>query len=557
MIIDYYGAMKVARTLADQKNLRIVYEDKMAPRTDGRTIWLPRPSPLWTEEQWATWWYLLYHEEGHCEPAARDAFEAVKEKGIKPQSPLFVVCNVLEDYRQEKFGIDQYAGKREAMEIGYSIATRDLIARASEIPEDKRTPQVMALSAWDTGNRVDWLPGLSGYVPQMERLCSEEATKYLDKLKDGYTDALNEAKTGKDIVKLAEKILKEVFKFTEEQMQQQYGPTEGKGKGNKKGEGKEKAEREGDAKISWEDLVMHDHGGEGTESKFKLDIDYETYKATKNYSPHTDKTNIIMEDLPKPDGASYYRNAFKLNTTPIKKAIQRYLQVITRDKYRFGLKKGKLQNSNLYRVVLKGCKEYSKRVFKKREENKCLDVAVLLLNDASGSMGDSKLVNTVDATWQIADTLQSLHVPTEIAFFSELSSSDNRYMVVKNFNKNINVEDYREGCIYASQHMANNADPDSVLVAYHRLLKRPEKRKLLIVLSDGQPVCFRPGDVFNFHKLIVDKIEKEKKVEIYGIGIESDAVKYFYSKYCVLRNSSELEEQLFNLIKGYIVEDSF
>jgi cobaltochelatase CobT len=98
--------------------------------------------------------------------------------------------------------------------------------------------------------------------------------------------------------------------------------------------------------------------------------------------------------------------------------------------------------------------------------------------------------------------------------------------------------------------MEENADGDSILFAYNRLKGRKEKKKLLIVLSDGQPAAHRGRGIYGFTHKVVKQIEKEGVVDIYGIGIESSAVENFYTQHTVINDSSELEKALLTVLKN-------
>ena len=89
--------------------------------------------------------------------------------------------------------------------------------------------------------------------------------------------------------------------------------------------------------------------------------------------------------------------------------------------------------------------------------------------------------------------------------------------------------------------------------AYSRLLQQKTARKVLVVLSDGQPQS-RRGDCSYHTKQVIEQIEKQGKVEIYGVGIESDSVKNFYKDYQVIHRAEDLEGALLNLIQNRIIK---
>jgi cobalamin biosynthesis protein CobT len=121
--------------------------------------------------------------------------------------------------------------------------------------------------------------------------------------------------------------------------------------------------------------------------------------------------------------------------------------------------------------------------------------------------------------------------------------------VVKEYDEQSNDEKIIENFAKASCFMSANADGDAILWAYNRLKNREQKRKILIVISDGQPAASRHGDCLEWTKKVVAQIEGEKQVEIYAVGIMNDNVKEIYSESVVINRPSELEAAILNLIK--------
>ena len=77
--------------------------------------------------------------------------------------------------------------------------------------------------------------------------------------------------------------------------------------------------------------------------------------------------------------------------------------------------------------------------------------------------------------------------------------------------------------------MRNNIDGESIQICGDRLLSRPEKGKIMIVLSDGFPAADGDREEQKSHlKAVVENLEKRMK--IVGIGIDSTAVRSYYSK---------------------------
>ena len=99
--------------------------------------------------------------------------------------------------------------------------------------------------------------------------------------------------------------------------------------------------------------------------------------------------------------------------------------------------------------------------------------------------------------------------------------------------------------------LKENVDGEALLWAYKRLLIRQEKRKILIVISDGAPVddstlSVNPGNYLekNLRDVIGD-VEINKDVELIAIGIGHDVSRY-YSKAITIMDVDQLGEVLLN-----------
>lgn len=87
-----------------------------------------------------------------------------------------------------------------------------------------------------------------------------------------------------------------------------------------------------------------------------------------------------------------------------------------------------------------------------------------------------------------------------------------------------------------------NLDGEAVLWNAKRLAVRPEKRRVMLVLSDGMPAGAsddRRGA--QYLKDTVKRVE-DAGIEVYGVGIETDAPKNFYSRSWVAESVDHLVE---------------
>ena len=84
-------------------------------------------------------------------------------------------------------------------------------------------------------------------------------------------------------------------------------------------------------------------------------------------------------------------------------------------------------------------------------------------------------------------------------------------------------------------HIARNFDIDgeALLWAHDRLLRRPEDRRILMVISDGAPVddstlsVNQAGYLESHLRKVIDWIEKQSPVQLAAIGIGHDVTRYY------------------------------
>ena len=577
--LNVYGEMKHARALAENSGLVLRYEqDAVAPRTDGTTIYLPEPDIGWSKDEWDLWRSFLYHEIGHNVPEMKEAMDYVKENGLDTETPFGFGLNVLEDYRQERFGYDQYEGKRQIMARGRELFAKQ--HRESKVwtveGGNIMADMFRSLYIWDMDCRDDFMPNIRPYTLQALSVCPEEVVNYVRKLESGgYKEKLNAVVTFEDEMKLLYDILENVYNLKPEDERKESEKKKGKAKG--KGEKEEKGKKESkqkDAIVNWSDLLMHKHEDEMPEnhtSYNKQHINYDV-KSGGRYIPYTDEETSVIDyqnnkvisgmssvreltDFLTYTGSGYKDIYDACSGSGLSKKVSRLLQIHSRDKYKYGKKKGTLHSKNLYRAGMKDAHGFNKRVFKQREHNDCLNVSVTVLGDCSGSMGGTKFSNMGKSMVLLGRVLGDLNIRHELVGFTDTRELI-QYLYKPFSVAKVNSQELARRVQASCQMMCGNADGDSVLWCISRLRKETTKRKILIVLSDGCPAggkyyggCSQP----EFLKLVVKSIEKSRDLEIYGIGIEDDNVKYFYKDNKVINNSDDLEDALLSVIKTKII----
>ena len=577
--IDYQGEIKLARTLAQKAGLHICLEKTDAPRTDGRTIYLQQPDPNWSEEQWVRWRGLFYHEVGHNVPAMRDIFKWLKENQVSTATFYGGLINCTDDYRQERFEYDKYLGRQRALSRANGIFMRELVdeGRISKLAEqaktDKYSKAILAMMAYDIYRREDWQIDVAGYGTKFRDLLDAEGQGWVDKLRAGdYYDKLQHGSPkATDVVEVIERVMNEVFEMDSSQEKEKAQDKKaGAGKVEGKGEQAESSalkpgDSYADLKVKWEDVLIHNHD-EDKPSYNALHIEYPQNPTQGAYIPYPEEDIIVVhypsQSMIQGPSSSYlsapngsYASAMKEldSGVNLSKRIERLMMIQSRDKYKYGKKRGKLHGPSLYRVTMKDAHGYNQRVFKQREENDCLDVAVSVLMDCSGSMGGRKIVIAGHSLVLLNELLRPMRIPYELLGFT-----DSRRAVLYIYKGFTDRAPYKDKLIeYIAQStncMRNNADADAIMFTARRLAQQKTKRKLLIVLSDGQPAGGNEGDIAAGTKQVISRLEEQSTIEPYGIGIQNMSIESLYKQYQVIDNPAGLDEALLRLIHKKILK---
>jgi nitric oxide reductase activation protein len=89
--------------------------------------------------------------------------------------------------------------------------------------------------------------------------------------------------------------------------------------------------------------------------------------------------------------------------------------------------------------------------------------------------------------------------------------------------------------------------------AKNNLLARRENRKLMLVITDGQPNSKSLYDA-GASKFALDAIKMSQKsgIEMFGIGIDLDSIADFFEHHIVIRDIASLPQQLFKMLQKNI-----
>lgn len=239
---------------------------------------------------------------------------------------------------------------------------------------------------------------------------------------------------------------------------------------------------------------------------------------------------------------------------PIRQALEKVLLVKSKAKWKGDQERGQIDLKNMARLVTD---RNFRKPFKTMKRTDVSDVAVEMLMDLSGSMGGRKIQLAKESVIAIGEALKALGISFEVTGWTTDGSGDiqryardigdterfNRveeilkYFVFKSFNTERMIG------IATANSMANNTDGEAVRWAAKRLAERKEKRKILMVFSDGYPVDYGDRAILNKDLELAVKEITMAGIETIGVGIMSDAVERFYPDSIVVNDLEELPRQ--------------
>ena len=243
--------------------------------------------------------------------------------------------------------------------------------------------------------------------------------------------------------------------------------------------------------------------------------------------------------------------------------LQRHLLAHQNRSWNFDQEEGVLDTARLTRVVTDPMQPLS---FKQEKESKFRDTVVTLLIDNSGSMHGRSIVVAASCADVLANTLERCGVSVEILGFTTRAwkggqarnkwvmadqppnpgrLNDLRHIVYKNADTPWRRGRNNLGLMLRKGLLKENIDGEALTWAYQRMMLRPEKRKILMVISDGAPIddstlSANAGKFLERHlQEVIKQVEADPEVELTAIGIGHDVTQY-YKRAATIANVSEL-----------------
>ena len=249
-----------------------------------------------------------------------------------------------------------------------------------------------------------------------------------------------------------------------------------------------------------------------------------------------------------------------MHTVVVKLAnrLQRKLLAQQTRAWDFDLEEGTLDPARLSRIIVDPLLALT---YKQERDTSFRDTVVTLLIDNSGSMRGRPITVAAMCGDILARTLERCAVKVEILGFTTRAwkggqsrerwiaagkppnpgrLNDLRHIIYKaadmpwrRARKNLGLM-LREGLL------KENIDGEALQWAYARLASRPERRRILMVISDGAPVddstlSVNSGNYLERHlRSVIRDIEARRHVELVAIGIGHDVTRYYHRAVTIL-----------------------
>lgn len=237
--------------------------------------------------------------------------------------------------------------------------------------------------------------------------------------------------------------------------------------------------------------------------------------------------------------------------TKLANRLQRKLLAQQRRFWQFDLEEGILDAARLSRVVANPNVPIT---FKQERETAFRDTIVTLLIDNSGSMRGRPIALAAMSADIISRTLERCGVRSEILGFTTRAwkggksrdlwmhngrpdkpgrLNDVRHIIYKSADAPMRRTRKNLGLMLKEGLLKENIDGEALVWAHNRISKRPESRKILMVISDGAPVddstlSVNPSNLLEADlREVIGWMETRSDVELSAIGIGHDVTRYY------------------------------
>jgi hypothetical protein len=561
----------IASALAGKQGVKVLQGD-WAKTNCVDTIWLP-PLPDDDPKVRVKALGFVGHETGHIAWTDNKVTDLVRSQ--KNPSTFFGMMNLLEDVRMEKLQSTRFPGVADNLQKLFEVLVDEKIYF---IPSDSAKP-INIMQGWminklryDLLNQKAFEPLITGTDEVFEKTLPLNTRIRLEAL--AYD--VENAKSTMDVFNLTAAIMKMIEEEEENEkkqeeeeakQQQQTQPDDSTQSSNQSqssdssddsqddgnpvngssqdGEDDGEAQSTGDAAGEDGDLtpkmsdILKSILGAGKDEQYQ-DIGDVLADQINSIKADSDKTSYdgsgpmrvfnAVKHANKGRNATYDFEA-RSAVNALKLKLHTMLQSQTFNDSTRSDKGSRFSQRHLHEVKIGG------KVFEKRTEGIDIDVAATLLTDISGSMNDNnKLKIAALASYATAEALASVHgVVSAVAVFPTASGVD--YLTTHGTKPATNAESFNQLSVYGDTPLS-----DAMARCSIDLLQQQKSRKMLIVVTDGEPN-------FDDQSEQVIKAAVNAGIEIMGVGIGVE-LDHLFDTWCSINSVSDLPKALFGMLQN-------
>lgn len=567
----------LARTMSEKWDI-VIRASGAALYTDGKTIVFPWNADDIDTIPFAVLHGYLDHEVGHIR-AEREHKAATRETPLTimkrlDNATLKMLLNVYEDIRMEiQFG-SEYIGVAENLAAAMDHCT-DMFEKRHGTGEHGNFWHTLgcAIISAARGYSLSWLP--KALQPYMELLEPEIAASRRSKW--GRDSEQLAIRTRDKILAHAKEVIKELEEKKKKRADERTEGEEGDDEGASVHAEDAEEEQDGGAEYDAEDagaaakLAGEDATREHLMDAVGEDIAKASEKAHDESGDYMPDPESLKRDrwVDPGSGTREQYNGLKSivsgQTSALRTKLARVLRVLTEARVQHDQEQGRLDTQALAQLRVN-----NKRVFSTTTPAIELGTAVQLLVDMSGSMGPGDYVGTKAyfakmTCIALSEALSALGIPFEVIGFDNddgdcpspsgdyVTRAPLRMRVFKSFAEQHRVVAPRLCHITG---ISGNSDGEAIMLAAHRLAARPERAKLLFVLSDGEPCChISSGDYVTLGKHLKQMVTKIQKagIQVIGVGVNHANIVNYYPNAIQVSDLSTMAADIFKVVSKRII----
>jgi cobaltochelatase CobT len=585
------------RAIAGDGEMQVSYGPGK-PELDGKSVQLPEPSRLPSPREVAV--IRGWADSLALTAACHDA--KLHSRLVPKAGPARAVFDAVERARVEALGSNRMPGM--AANLTARVEDQYGHGRYSEISDRADAPLEDALALIVREQLTGAAPPKSAkaMVDLWRPWIEERAGRTLSQLSQFAEDQAGFGQVMRDVLRTLD--LSDELSEGEREEGDEEQPDEGNQQAQEQQEGQEAQDQASDEQRG--------EGEEGEPVESPQDADFDLNDADADFEEVTDarqrRPNINVLDTPEAFGYKVFSRqhdeeiaAEDLSTADelerlrsfldkelrhlqgavgrLANRLQRKLMAQQSRAWDFDQEEGMLDTARLTRVVIDPLHALS---FKQERDATFKDTIVTLLLDNSGSMRGRPIMVAACCADILARTLERCGVKVEILGFTTKAwkggqareawlaagkppspgrLNDLRHIVYKAADAPWRRAKRSLALMMREGLLKENIDGEALAWAHRRLQARPERRRILMMISDGAPVddstlSVNTGNYLELHlRQVIEEIETRSPVELIAIGIGHDVTRY-YRRAVTITDPAELAGAMTDKLCELFAEDA-